>query len=127
MLRQPGRQLSQDTIHLFDFGMLEGEDFIVELDGFLRLYEGGAACIALSMKDALHLPLLFRKNCDHPPAVQERLFDIGHITRLAKPRYDPVEKPAKLIATTEKIHPDFSQFLTRIVTHGPRLIKHFVN
>jgi len=71
--------------------MFEGEDIVVELDGFFRFDKGSPAGVAFSVEDAFYLAFVFGEDRHYPSAIQERLFDIGDITGFAQFGKDAIE------------------------------------
>src|SRR6185312_5631246 len=127
MRSQPGREFPEDAIYFFALGMFQRKYLVVQLDGLLGFDKRGSPGIAFTMQDPLDLPLVLGKNSHYPPAIQERLLDIGHITRLAQFRHDPVEDAPQLIPFTEKRQPDTRQLFTRVVPDGSRFVDDLVD
>src|ERR1043165_889885 len=74
----------QYAIDLSAFFTLQSKDAIVQLNGFLGLYEHRSGGITLPMQYSPHDTLVLRHYRYYAPSVHEALGDIGQISGLAK-------------------------------------------
>src|SRR5688500_8998974 len=71
VFRDLSSECAEDPVNFATFFRFEREELIIKIDRFFRLYECCSSAFTFTMQYSLHHSLLFRKHCNHTPAIQK--------------------------------------------------------